>query len=114
MKKLIVIVCMTIVSLGAYAQPGGGGRRSAPDPAEMIARASENLDLSDSQVAEWETIHEKYEDELKSARGNREEGKAVREKMQAELEATLTDEQKVKFAEMKSNRQERGGRGNRG
>lgn len=114
MKKLIVIVCMTVVAIGAYAQPGGGGRRSAPDPAEMIARATENLDLTDTQVAEWETIHEKYEDELKSARGNREEGKEVMDKMQAELEATLTEDQKVKFAEMKSKRQERGGRGDRG
>ncbi len=112
MKKLIVIACMTIVSLGAYAQRGGGGRQAPPDPAEMIAQATENLDLTDSQVAQWEAIHEKYEDEMKSGRGNREEGKEVMNQMQAELEATLTEGQKVKFAEMKKNHPRRGGRSN--
>ncbi|MEQ8714327.1 MAG: hypothetical protein RIC80_15010 [Cyclobacteriaceae bacterium] len=110
MKKLIVMACMTIVSLGAYAQRGGGGRPSPPDPAEMIAQATESLDLTHSQVAQWEAIHEKYEDEMMSARGNREEGKEVMNQMQAELEATLTEGQKVKFVEMKKNRPRRGGK----
>jgi hypothetical protein len=105
MKKLFVIVCITVISLGAYAQPGGGGQ---PSPPEMIAHAPENLDLTSSQVTEWEVIHKKYEEEMKSARGNREEGEAVREKVQSELEATLTDDQKVKFAETRKNRPRRG------
>lgn len=108
MKKLIVIACMTVVTLGAYAQPGGGGRPSPPDPAEMIAQATKNLDLTDSQVAQWEAIHEKYEDKMESSRGDREEGQAVRLQMQAELEATLTQEQKTKFTAMRENRPRRG------
>ncbi len=104
MKKLILILCLSFIGLAANAQRGGG--RSSPE--QMIARATEQLDLTEAQVTQWEAIHEKYGDQMREARQNREEAEALRQKIEEEINATLNEEQQIKFAEMKESRPRRG------
>ena len=91
----------------SWAQGQGGGQRpTPPSSAEMIKKATEVLSLTDQQVQQWTEIHKKYEADLK----DRSKAQATRQKMGKELEATLTEEQLVKFKEMqKKQRPPRGG-----
>ncbi|MEM8894442.1 MAG: Spy/CpxP family protein refolding chaperone [Bacteroidota bacterium] len=107
MKRLILILCIAVTGVAAHAQRGD----RPPSPEQMIARATEELDLTQDQVSQWEAIHEKYGEQMKSARQDREQRKALREEIEVEINAILNNEQQVKFAEMKKNRPKRGRRG---
>ena len=90
----------------AYAQ---GKRPEPPTTDEMIEMATKELGLSEEQATEWKSIHEKYEDDLKS----RKTAKEAREKMDTELQATLTENQLETYLEKKKERGSRPARGPR-
>ena len=110
MKRLMMVLLTVCLGFAIQAQPGNG---KPPSLEEKIERAKTHLNLSDSQVAQWKAIHEKYEDDMKSARRSEssEKSKAFREKIDKELNAILDEEQKKKFTEMKENRPKRRKRG---
>lgn len=100
MKKLVMIISLVCLSTIGFAQgqgqqrPERAGRQSN---AEMLKQATTKLSLTDSQVTQWTDIYAKYEDAMK----DRSTARESREKMNKELEATLTKEQVVKYTEMK-------------
>ncbi|UXX79197.1 conotoxin [Reichenbachiella carrageenanivorans] len=102
MKKIVMIIAVLGLTATAYAQGPGRQRPQRPNAEEMIAKATEDLNLTDEQVAQWEAIHKKYESSSK---------KDGRKAMGEELEATLTEEQLVVFKKMRENQKPpRGGR----
>ena len=103
MKRLMMMLLMFGIVFASLAQQGGRGKRE-PNKEERIERAKTELSLSDEQVTQWKEIHEKYESEMKEARENREE---LRNKIEQELKAILTEEQQAKFEEMKKKRPKR-------
>jgi Spy/CpxP family protein refolding chaperone len=97
MKKILVMLSLVCLTTFAFAQGQRQQRPEPPSAKEMITKATKELSLTDQQVTQWEEIHEKYE----SSMGDRSKAKATREKMSKELEATLSEEQLVKFKKMK-------------
>lgn len=87
---------MVAFTLMAYAQ---GKRPEPPTTDEMIEMATKELGLSEEQATEWKSIHEKYADDLKS----RKTAKEAREKMDTELQATLTENQLETYLEKRKN-----------
>lgn len=96
---------MTIILLSGLFFVGTAQERprsaARPNPEERLERATKELELTNSQVKLWKEIHEKYKPEVDATR---EKHESVREKIETELLATLTPDQKVKFNEMKKNR----------
>lgn len=72
-----------------------------------MEKTTKELNLSETQIEQWQAIHEKYGEELKTARTsrNRDQLKEVRDKMDTELQAILDEDQLTKFQEMKEKRQ---------
>lgn len=97
MKKLILLSAALMIATLSFGQRQGGGQRPTPPSSEeMIKKATKELSLTDAQVQQWTEIHKKYEADMK----DRSKAQATRQKMGKELEATLTEEQLVKFKEM--------------
>ena len=131
MKKIVLIAIMFSLSLGVYAQRGGGPREM-PSPEQraerMTNRMAEELALSDEQK------NKVYEINLRNAKTRQAEMEARRAEAQQargqrqvemqdqikEIEAVLSPDQAKKWAEMRdANRQDRqygpqGPRGPRG
>lgn len=104
MKKIAMMILVLGVVFTSQAQ-SSNKRPGVENETERMEKAKTHLGLSDSQFEEWKAVHEKYADEMKALRENktqdREKGKELREKIDGELEAILTEEQKEKFAEVK-------------
>ncbi|GEO20074.1 hypothetical protein [Cyclobacterium qasimii] len=101
MKKILIMIAMVAVTSLTYAQGQRGQRPEPPTTAEIIKTATKELGLSEEQATEWTTIHEKYADEMK----DRSTAKDAREKMDAELQATLTENQLETYIESKKKRE---------
>lgn len=99
MKKISIAIVFAIVSMStvAMAQEQKGQRPAPPSAEEMIKKATEELSLSDEQVAQWTAIHKKYDASIK------ERAKAEKnlQAMGKELEATLNEAQQEKFEKMR-------------
>ncbi|MEO1654872.1 MAG: hypothetical protein AAFU64_15095, partial [Bacteroidota bacterium] len=107
MKKLIMLLCLGFIVFQSQAQPEQRGRRPEPPSiAERVEKAEKDLNLSEDQVTQWTAIFKKYDEQMKTARENRdrEKGQELMEKMTAELKATLNEEQATKFAAMQEKR----------
>ncbi len=100
---------MVAVSSLTYAQGQRGQRPAPPTTTEIIKTATKELGLSEEQATEWKTIHEKYADDMK----DRSTAKEVRDKIDTELQATLTENQLETYLEKKKKRESRPARGPR-
>jgi len=134
MKKivltLVVALCATMM-VSAQPPQGGKGGKHGPNPEKMVEQRVNELDkavgLSDTQKQEITQI---YKEEMEAMKKNapqcdgkevkkgekpsEEQIKAQREAMDAQrqatdarIEALLSTDQKTKYAEFKSNRQQR-------
>jgi len=97
-KKILILSIFALMLSGAYAQ--NRPERKMPTAAERIEKVAEELGLSDAQVEQWEAIHEENGEPPR----DRSKMKAFIAKMDKELTATLTDEQKIQFEKMKKDR----------
>lgn len=96
MKNLALLTILCMISIASWAQGPGRDQNNRPEPPsveEVIKKAKKDLNLTESQVAQWTKIHEKYESEL----SDHSKRHATMQKMGKELEATLTEEQLKKF-----------------
>ncbi|WP_339905777.1 hypothetical protein [uncultured Cyclobacterium sp.] len=98
MKKIFIMLAMVAFTSMAYAQVK---RPEPPTTDEIIEMATKELGLSDEQVIEWKSIHEKYADVMKS----RKMAKEARAKIDNELQATLTGNQLETYLEIKKERE---------
>ncbi|PSL00449.1 DUF4890 domain-containing protein [Cecembia rubra] len=118
MKKLLIITAMFSLSFGAFAQ--GVTQREMPSPEQraerMTNRMAEQLGLDDGQKqkiyqlhlenaqirqAEWET----RKSEMEQRRGAMQE---QRKQQIEEIEAILSPEQKIKWAEIRESNRKKG------
>ncbi|MBK8500908.1 MAG: hypothetical protein IPL46_01160 [Saprospiraceae bacterium] len=90
---LISLISITTISLAQGQRPP----RPEPPSEEMIKKATEELSLTEAQVQQWKEIHVKYN----PSREDRSKVVGIREEMEKELEATLTEVQRQKFREMR-------------
>lgn len=95
--KLSLGIMLACIVLFGNAQQ----RPKPPSPAEMLEKVTEELSLSDAQVAEWEAIHEKYGEEMKS------DPRSVMPKVDTEIKKILTEQQWKAFEEMKPKKRPR-------
>lgn len=132
-------VLTTVVSLSTSARPPHDMDR-APDPARMVERMSDQLDLSDDQAVQIESIlensmsasrddHERLQElrsELKSGGGDFDAGEAQeaadeigqitsrlayrRANTNASIYEVLNDDQREAFEAFQSSREKRGGK----
>ena len=92
-------------------------RREGPSPEQRAAKMEERhqaivekLGLSEEQATAFKGINEKYRDQLKEARANAQQLKAIRDAQKAELQALLTPEQfEMLEAEQAATKSERRG-----
>lgn len=112
MKKTLIILMLLAVTFSAWSQQRRGQQPEPPSMEERLEQAKEQLTLSDDQVNDWKEIFEKYDDQIQTARENRDrtEGESLRKSMNEELMATLDEEQQKKFEELQKNRPQRGRR----
>lgn len=116
-KSIVAVIFFMAMSVGVFAQGRGGGfeRMSPEQRAEMqTKRLTESLSLTADQQKKVLALN--LDRIKKSEQLGREEGdkrKELRETYDKELNAILTEEQKVKMNEqrekMKANQQERRG-----
>ena len=95
-KRLAMIACVLSVPLIAFAVPedqGGKGWHHGPN----IERLTQELNLTDEQKSQLETIFKEQ----------RAKHKALREEGKARMKEVLNDEQMAKMEEMRKNRHER-------
>ena len=97
--KLVLGIGLAIMVLTGYAQQ----RPERPSPDEMLKKVTKELSLNETQVSEWEAIHEKYGEQMKS------DPRSTMPKMEAEIKEILTTEQWEKFEQMKPKRRPRKG-----
>lgn len=108
-----MVTVMSVICVVGYTQQPDRKPPKPEDIEKRMEKAREALELSDEQFDQWQAIHEKYAEDMKAAMEarDRKKGMEVREKMGGELEAVLTEEQKVKFEEMREKERKRKGPG---
>lgn len=111
----------TMEETRGHGPRGQRGRHHGPrDPAEMLGRMTEHLDLTEAQVAELTPLFEQMGEQREQLRDlpreeRRESMMAAREEMKAAIDAVITAEQRVLLEEHRALRREhRGNRPGRG
>ena len=107
MKKLtMIMLLMAFIAFASQAQPGQRRPGKTMSIEDRVEKARTDLDLSDEQVEQWTEVLKKYDEEMQTARKDRdrEQVMAIREKMGSELQAILDGEQSEKFEAMRENR----------
>ncbi len=89
--KLTLGIAMAFFVLIANGQQ----RPERPSPQEMLKKFTEELSLTDAQVASWEALHEKYGEDMRS------DPRTTMPKMEAEIKEILTEEQWEQFEQLK-------------
>ena len=107
MKKVtMTMLLMAFIAFASQAQPGQRRPGKTMSIEDRVEKARTDLELSDQQVEQWTEVLEKYDEEIQTARKDRdrEQVMAIREKMGSELQAILDEEQNEKFEAMQENR----------
>lgn len=111
MKKAMLLVAVALMSFGTISAQRGGGRPQM-SVEDQVKQLKEELNLTDDQTKKVTTLYTDFEKKMKEAgEGSREQMRAEREKLNQQVEALLTDEQKKTFQQVRAQRG--GGRGGR-
>ncbi len=104
MKRLILVVLAVVtlsVTLSAQPRRGNNANANAEKRTEVLA---EKLELTKAQINELEKINKTFTDEVSKSREAVEE---ARHKRLTSIVALLSDEQMVKYLELKEGRDKR-------
>ncbi len=113
MKKLFIpVACCLIILTTANAQEKKGVERKQ-SMHHQKHEIKKQLNLSEEQKSKMKSIHEKYRDQEKTLKSNddmtrgdfKKQMGELKEKRKAEVDATLTTEQKNKMKEMKDSKE---------
>lgn len=125
MKRICLIFALTLLATSVYAQSGepgprpeGCGHMHRMSAAERTQRLTKELGLSQEQAAKVQQIfaaqQKKHAAEMRAGgdenftpEQRRERFMATRKDVDAQIEAVLTDAQKQKFLQMRSNMRSR-------
>jgi Spy/CpxP family protein refolding chaperone len=118
LKKIALVGSGILLAFSMNAQTDQAPKeRKSPEErqAKRIEKVKAKLELTDEQTAQWEAISAKHKAERDQAHANNEVKKqakraeidAIRTKQEAELAATLTPEQLIKWEELKAQREQK-------
>lgn len=112
MRKYVLFALVAWLSLGSIsAQRSNNEGHRRLTVTEQVERLKKDLKLTDEQTAKVTTLYTEFEKKMKEAgEGAREKMREERQKLNKNIEAILTDEQKAAF----KTRHERKGNGPRG
>lgn len=105
------IICLSLAQQGSPPGQDGGGR--GPSVEDRLERLTEELSLTDDQVAKIKPILEKVKKEMdalrESSSGDRDQQmeamKKIMDSEEEQISALLTDEQKTMLAKIKKERE---------
>lgn len=114
MKRLVVLTAIALMGFGTmFAQRGGGRHRMSVE--EQVSNLKKELSLTDEQTKKVTALYTDFQNKMKEAEGDsREKMRSEREKLDKQVEALLTDDQKKAFQQMKSQHQRGPGQGREG
>jgi hypothetical protein len=118
MKKGLLVVCLMAFSLMVFAQQGGPRQQTPEQIAAQLETMKKELNLNDTQFANFKKIDEEYRTKMQNARqgGNfdRDAMTKLRDEQNAKVKAVITADQFKKYEELQAaQRQRMGGGGNR-
>ncbi len=104
MKKLLMMIALTVVTIAAQAQDTEKERKSAQERAQLQTdRMTKELGLQEDQVTKVAAINLKYAEQADALRAEREaqmeamrkegKAKAIRDAQEAELKGVLSEAQ---------------------
>jgi hypothetical protein len=113
MKRFTLLIGLIVAATILFAQDRRDEMRAKIK--NQLKEYKERLDLNDKQVAAWKKIREKYKPELEVirddvdlSRGDKMRAAAdVFDKVDGEIDAILTEDQKIEYAKIKSEVQEK-------
>lgn len=106
MKKFALLTVLALLGFGSMSAQRGN-RNSQMSVEKRVERLKKELNLTDNQVKQVTTLYTDFQKKMQSAeKGNREQMRAEREKLNKQVEAVLTDEQKKSFEKMQTQRQQ--------
>lgn len=114
--RVVLVLCVTLMSTVTYAQPGGGQRSggqdgqggppSIPSDKEIVSMVSDlatEIDLSELQEAAVLQLYKEHFTEVKSktksGRPKREEMETLKSDFEDEVKETLTEDQQKLYKE---------------
>lgn len=106
MKKFALLTILALLGFGSMSAQRGN-RNPQMSVEKRVERLKKELNLTDGQVKQVTTLYTDFQKKMQSAeKGNREQMRAEREKLNKQVEAVLTDEQKKSFEKMQTQRQQ--------
>ena len=111
MKKILSLIVTILISTSTLvvAQQKEQNRERQQQGKEMLEKAKAELDLNEKQSAEWDKIHQQYIEDLKMLRADesisdenrKAKAKEVRSEKDEAIKSVLTEEQFVKYNELR-------------
>ncbi|MGN0281907.1 MAG: Spy/CpxP family protein refolding chaperone [Prevotella sp.] len=99
MKKIVLVAAIALFSFGSMSAQRGGKQRMTPE--EQVERMSKELNLTSDQKKKITALYTDFQKKREAAgQDSREQMRTEREKLNKEVNALLTDEQKKKFESM--------------
>jgi protein CpxP len=118
MKKLLLMCCI-LLGITAVSRAQGGGMRMTPE--DRVAAMKTNLKLTDDQSAKILAIYKASavkRDSVRNAGGDRTAMRPIMQQANDQVQAVLTDDQKVAYKkmmdDMRAKMQQNGGGGGGG
>ena len=106
MKKFALLTILALLGFGSMSAQKGN-RRPQMSVEKRVERLKKELNLTDDQVKQVTTLYTDFQKKMQSAeKGSREQMCAERDKLNKQVEAVLTDEQKKSFKKMQTQRQQ--------
>lgn len=105
MRKILIVAIMALLGCcGAYAQRHGGDHRQQPSVEQRVSELRDSLALTDIQVEQILALYTQFQERTQGGDANRsrEQLRTEREALNTQIEALLTDEQKVQFEQLNS------------
>ena len=107
MKKFALLTVLALLGFGSMSAQRGD-KRPQMSVEQRVEKLKKELNLTDDQVKQVTTLYTDFQKKMQSAeKGNREQMRAERDKLNKQVEAVLTDEQKKSFKKMQTQRPQR-------
>lgn len=104
MKKFTLLTVLALLGFGSMSAQRGD-KRPQMSVEQRVEKLKKELNLTDDQVKQVTTLYTDFQKKMQSAeKGNREQMRAERDKLNKQVEAVLTDEQKKSFKKMQTQR----------
>ncbi len=106
MKKIALLAVVTFIGFGSLSAQRENGRPRM-SVGQQVENLKKELALTDEQTKEVTALYTDFQKKMQGTeRGDREQMRAEREKLNKQVEAVLTDEQKKAFQNMQKQRRQ--------